>query len=187
MFRPQLNYPARIVGASAAFAVALTVATAVTACSAGGGEQEKKYTVPNTLCGIPQNPDLLDAFLPGGDSVSVKATSPNGGTKRCDVIVDGAVSVRQTETWWSSEESASTVAAAYDKMDDGQVTEDSRYLYSSTGAVGRTTTSCNSPDHPDQSLFAVIQVFTPERSNSDAMKKLISAYTKGLEDSSRCN
>jgi hypothetical protein len=102
------------------------------------------------------------------------------------VIVDGTVSVRQTETWWNSEESASTVAAAYDKMDDGQVTEDNRYLYSSTGAVGRTT-SCNSPDHPDQSLFAVIQVFTPERSNSEAMKKLITAYTKGLEDSSRCN
>ncbi|NUV63721.1 hypothetical protein [Streptomyces sp. CAI-85] len=75
------------------------LATVLTAssCSGGGGEEEaRKYTVPEALCGVPVNPELLDAFLPGGDSLSVKASAPNGGTKRCDVTVEGDVSLRQT-------------------------------------------------------------------------------------------
>ncbi|MCF4140619.1 hypothetical protein L1856_32905 [Streptomyces sp. Tue 6430] len=142
--------------------------------------------MPSALCGISMDPELLDAFLPGGDSISVKPSSPNGGTKRCDLVVDGDVSVRQTRTWWSNGESVSTVAAAYDKMDDGQVTDDNRYLYSGTGAVGKTATSCKSSEHSGQDLYAVIQVFTPDRSDSGAMKKLITAYTKALEDSGEC-
>ncbi|MEV0641335.1 hypothetical protein AB0I77_41720 [Streptomyces sp. NPDC050619] len=164
----------------------LAGALALSACSGGDGEAEKKYTVPSALCGISLDPELLDAFLPGGDSVSVKPSSPNGGTKRCDVIVDGDISVRQVQAWWSNGESASTVAAGYDKMDDGQVTDDDRYLYSGTGSVGKTTTSCKSSDHPDQTLYAVVQVFTPDRSDSGAMKRLITAYTKALEDSDEC-
>ncbi|MEU2286445.1 hypothetical protein ABZ614_31720 [Streptomyces sp. NPDC013178] len=184
MFRLRPNQPARIVRASVT--LALTGALALSACSGGGGEEEKKYTTPSALCGISLDPELLDAFLPGGDSLSVKPSSPNGGTKRCDVSVDGELSVRQIRTWWSNGESASTVAAGYDRMDDGQVTDDGRYLYSGTGAVGKTTASCKSSDHPDQTLFAVIQVFAPDHSDTGAMKKLIAAYTKALEDSGEC-
>ncbi len=186
MFRPRLTHPARAVRASASVAVTLAGALTLSACSGGGGEEEKNYTVPSALCGISLDSKLLDAFLPGGDSISVKPSSPNGGTKRCDVVVDGDIAVRQIQAWWSNGESASTVAAGYDKMDDGQVADDDRYLYSGTGAVGKTTASCKSSDHPDQTLYAVIQVFTPDRSDADAMKTLIAAYTKALEDSGAC-
>jgi hypothetical protein len=186
LIHSRLNHPARLVRASASVAVTLAGALALSACSGGGGE-EKQYTVPSALCGISLDPELFDAFLPGGDSTSVKPSSPNGGTKRCDLIVDGDVSVRQIQAWWSNGESASTVAAAYDKMDDGQVTDDDRYLYSGTGSVGKTTALCKSSDHPDQTLYAVVQVFTPNRSDSGAMKTLITAYTKALEDSGACS
>ncbi|GAA3842158.1 hypothetical protein GCM10022206_95210 [Streptomyces chiangmaiensis] len=186
MFRPWLNQPAQIVRASASVAVVLAGALAVSACSSGGGEEEKRYTIPSAQCGISLDPELLGTFLAGGDSITVKPSSPNGGTKRCDLIVDGRVSVRQIQTWWSNGESVSTVAAAYDKMDDGQVADNNRYLYTGTGAVGKTTTTCKSPDHPDQTLYAVVQVFTPDESDSGAMKKLIRAYTNALEDSSEC-
>jgi hypothetical protein len=166
--------------------VALTLAGALALSACSGGEEEKNYTAPSALCGIPLDPKLLDAFLPGGDSISVKPSSPNGGTKRCDIIIDGDISVRQIQTWWSNGERASTVAAAYDKMEGGQVTADDRYLYSGTGSVGKTTASCKSSDHPDQNLYAVVQVFTPDRSDPDAMKRLITAYTNALEDSDEC-
>ncbi|MFD0509350.1 hypothetical protein ACFQ0G_53590 [Streptomyces chiangmaiensis] len=162
----------------------LAGALALSACSNGGGKEEKKYTVPSAQCGISLDPQLLGAFLPGGDSITVKPSSPNGGTKRCDLIVDGKVSVRQIQTWWSNRESVSTVAAAYDQIDDGQVTDDDRYLYTGTGAVGKT--SCKSPDYPDGDLYAVVQVFTPDQSDSGAMKELITAYTNALEGSSEC-
>ncbi|MEU0119553.1 hypothetical protein ABZ137_39245 [Streptomyces bobili] len=167
--------------------MALAGALAFSACAGGVGELEKKYTTPSAPCGISLPPELLDVFLPGGDSISVKPSAPNGGTKRCELIVDGNVSVRQTQTWWGKGESAATVAAAYDKMDDGQVTDDNRYLYSGTGAVGEATTSCKSPAHPDQTLYAVIQVFTPDRSDMGAMKRLITAYTKALAVSGECS
>ncbi|WP_345571284.1 hypothetical protein [Streptomyces plumbiresistens] len=188
-FRPQPNRPVGIVRSSVSVAAALAAILVLSACSGGGGggEEKRKYAAPSTLCGILLDPELLDAFLPGGDSISVKPSSPNGGTKRCDLIVDGDVSVRQIQAWWSNGESAFTVAAGYEKMDDGQVTDDDRYLYSGTGSVGKTTASCKSPDHPDQTLYAVVQVFTPERSDPAAMKTLITAYTKALEDSGACS
>ncbi|MDH6624211.1 hypothetical protein M2271_002008 [Streptomyces sp. LBL] len=146
-----------------------------------------EYMAPSVLCGISLDPNLLNAFLPNGDSVSVKPSSPNGGTKWCDVIVDDDLAVRQRQTWWGRGERASGVSAGYEKMDDGQATDDGRYIYSGTGPVGKTSASCKSSDHPDQGLYAVVQVFTPDRSDSDAMKKLIMAYTKALEDSTECH
>ncbi|MFF2216713.1 hypothetical protein [Streptomyces antibioticus] len=166
--------------------MALATALTMSACSAGGGEEGKKYTIPDALCGVPMNHELLDAFLPGGDSLSVKASAPNGGTKRCDVTVDGDISLRQTQTWWNNGESASTVGAGYDGMDGGRPTADGRYVYSSAGAVGKTAKSCTSPDHPDQRLFAVIQVFTPDHPATGKMKKLITDYTHALEKSGEC-
>lgn len=186
MFRLRLSRSVRIVPASASIAVSLATALAVSACSVGGGEEGKKYTVPETLCGVPVNPELLDAVLPGGNSLSVKASAPNGGTKRCDVTVDGDISVRQIQAWWNNGESASTVAAGYDGMDGGRPTADGRFVYSGAGAVGKTETSCTSPDHPDQSLFAVIQVFTPDHAAAGKMKKLITDYTHALEKSGEC-
>jgi hypothetical protein len=158
---------------------------ALAAC-ANGGEQEKNYTVPGTLCDVSLDPDLLDPFLPGGNSITVKSSSPSGGTKQCDVIVDGKVTVRGIQTWWSDEESASTVAVAYDKTEGGQKSADDRYLYSGTGGVGQTAASCNSAEHPDQNLYGVVQVFTPDRGDADAMKKLVTSYTRALERSSAC-
>ena len=185
LFRLRSTHSARITRTATSVAVMLAGTLAVSACSGGEGG-EKKYKTPSAFCGISLNPELLDPFLPGGNSISVKPSSPNGGTDRCDLVIDGDVSVRQTQTWWGYGESASTVAAAYARMDDGQVTDDNRYFYSGTGAVGKTTASCKSSDHTDQNLYAVIQVFTHGRSDSGAMKRLITAYTKALEDSDAC-
>ncbi|MFE0739309.1 hypothetical protein, partial [Streptomyces sp. NPDC058855] len=140
------------------------------------GSEEKNYTVPKSLCGVPSDRELLDPFLPGGDSITVKSSSLNGGTKQCDVMIDGDVAVREIQTWWSDGESTATVAKGYDKTDDGQLTDDGQYLYAGTGGVGRTAASCKSAKHPDQDLYGVIQIFTPDREDSDAMKDLIISY-----------
>ncbi|MDO0914600.1 hypothetical protein QQM39_28335 [Streptomyces sp. DT2A-34] len=171
--------------ASTSVSVALAGALVATACSSGGGD-EKNYTVPRTQCGISFNPELLDPFLPGGEVMDVKQSSPNGGTKRCDVIVDGETVVREVQVWWNEGESVTSVAAAYAKMDSGQVVDGDRYFYSGAGGVGKTTDSCKSTEHPGQDLYAVIQVFASGRSDSDAMKNLITSYTKALEGSGEC-
>ncbi|MBZ3910279.1 hypothetical protein [Streptomyces acidiscabies] len=158
----------------------------MSACSNGNGEGEKKYTVPSALCEIKADPKLIDPFLPGGDSLAVKSSNPNGGTKRCDVTVDGKIAVREILVWWGDRETVATVAAAYAKTDDGKVTDDERYLYSGVGAVGKTSEACKSTEHPDQDLYGVVQVFAAGRSDPEAMKELIAAYIQGLEASAEC-
>ncbi|MER5937664.1 hypothetical protein ABT121_10135 [Streptomyces sp. NPDC001928] len=173
-----------LVRASTSISAALAVLV-VTACSSGGGD-EKNYTVPRTQCGISLDPELLDPFLPGGEEIVVKQSSPNGGTKRCDVIIDGETVVREVQAWWNAGESVTAVADACAKMDGGQVTDGDRYFYSSTGGVGKTAEPCKSTEHPAQDLYGVIQVFAPDRADSDAMKNLITSYTKALGGSGEC-
>jgi len=167
-------------------AVASVGVAAVSACSKGDGDDKKNYTVPSALCGIKADPDLVDPFLPGGESVEVKSLTLSGGAKRCDVVVDGKVALREIQTWWSDGETATTVAAAYANTDDGKTTDDGRYLYSGVGAVGKTSADCKSKEHPDQDLYGVVQVFADGRSDPEVMKELIASYIRGLEASAEC-
>ncbi|WP_256727079.1 hypothetical protein [Streptomyces acidiscabies] len=159
---------------------------AVSACSKGNGDDKKNYTVPSALCGIKADPELVDPFLPGGDSIAAKSSTLSGGADRCDVTVDGKVAVREILTWWGDRETVATVAAAYAKTDGGKMTDDERYLYSGVGAVGKTSEACKSTEHPDQDLYGVVQVFTADRSDPEAMKELIASYIRGLEASAEC-
>ncbi|MFR9799759.1 hypothetical protein ACL02U_28265 [Streptomyces sp. MS06] len=141
---------------------------------------------PDSLCGISIESGLLDDFLPGGDSLKVAKSSPNGGTERCDVLVDKDLTVRFTNAWWGDGDDAHHVAAAYAKMENGKLTQDERYVYSGRGAVGKTDKNCKSPEHPDQDLYAIVQVFTADHSDSDAMKQLITTYTSAVNHSAEC-
>ncbi|MEU6811496.1 hypothetical protein ABZ920_21405 [Streptomyces sp. NPDC046831] len=159
---------------------------ALTGCSGGdGGGEERAYDVPGVLCGIPLDPGFVEPFLPGGKTLSTKESAPSGGAKRCDVLVDGDLALRQTRTWWARGESASSVAAGYSGMEGAKVSADARFVHSGTGAVGKTS-SCTSDDHPRQNLYAVIQVLAPDREDPAAMQKLITAFTEAVEESKDC-
>lgn len=167
-------------------AAAIGTMLATSACSADSNESARNYKIPNVLCNIDFDSALISPFLPGGDDIVVDSTSPNGGTERCDVAIDGNTAVRLTRAWWDSKESAATVAAAYDKMKDGRVDEDGHMLYSGTGGVGEVN-SCTSADHPGQVLFAVVQAFTPDHDDPDAMKNLVKAYSTAIGKSDACS
>jgi len=186
MFRLRINQPKWRPGFLAFAAVMSAGVLAVSSCSKGEGGEKKNYTVPSVLCGIKGDPELVDPFLPGGDSVEVKPLTLSGGARRCDVVVDGKVAVREILTWWNDGESATTIAAAYAKTEDGKTTSDGRYLYSGVGAVGKTSAACKSKEHPEQDLYGVVQVFAPDRSDPEVMKELIASYIQGLEASPEC-
>ncbi|MEU5662185.1 hypothetical protein [Streptomyces longwoodensis] len=101
--------------------------------------------------------------------------------------IDGELAIRHVQTWWADGENAATVSEGYDRMEDGQLIDDERYFYSGTGAVGKTSASCKSPEHPEQRLYGVVQVYAPGRSDAKAMKKLVLAYTEALDSSSACH
>ncbi|MGW7266957.1 hypothetical protein [Streptomyces sp. NPDC054842] len=167
--------------------VALTAAAVVGGMALAGCSQEEKreYALPESLCGAPVRPELLEPLLPPGKKVSTRTETPNGGTRRCTIAVDGKVALVAGQIWWDKDEGVSDVAAAHAKVSPGTVTGSGTYLYSSTGAVGRAS-GCETSEHPDQALFTTLQVYAPDRSDKAAMRKLIADYTKSTKKSDAC-
>ncbi|NUK86301.1 hypothetical protein [Streptomyces lunaelactis] len=167
-------------------ATAIALGAALSACSNSKSE-ERKYAVPDSLCGVSVKSDLLSPFLPPGEKISTQKESPSGGTTRCNILVDGKVAVIASRIWWGkgAGDGVIDVAAVHAKVAPGQVSDDEKYLYSGTGSVGKTE-GCADSTHPKQDLFTVIQVFASGRDDEAAMKRLIPAYTKAVEQSDEC-
>jgi hypothetical protein len=64
-------------------------------------------------------------------------------------------------------------------------TDDGLYAYSDQEAFGKAP-RCNNRDHKDQVLYTAILIPGSEHRDADSMKKLISEYTKALEQSPVC-
>ncbi|MFB7194307.1 hypothetical protein [Streptomyces sp. NPDC056240] len=112
--------------------------------------------------------------------------TPNDGTNRRQGLVDGKVALVSSRIWAAQKDSVAQMANSNANTDDGALTDDSHYMYSRTGAVGRVE-DCADPTHPEQALFSVIQVFASDvEGEASTMKQLITAYTKAVGASSDC-
>ncbi|MFF8025201.1 hypothetical protein ACFZDJ_29765 [Streptomyces sp. NPDC007896] len=155
---------------------------ALSGCST---EEVREYALPKSLCGVTVKSDLLSPFLPAGKKISTQQESPNGGTERCKISIDGKVAMIAGQLWWEKGGTVMDVAAVHAQVTPGTVTDDKRYLYSGTGAVGKAE-GCSDSTHPDQYLFTVIQVFAPDLDDAATMKRLIVDYTKQIQEKYKC-
>lgn len=169
-----------------ALSATVVLASGLSACSGDSDDTaERAYTVPASLCGIAVDSALVKAALPGGDSISSALSKPNGGTTRCDVSVDGKAALRLTQAWWRAGDTGASVAQGYAYTDGGTTSEDLRFVYAGKAGVGKVA-SCTSSEHPEQELFAIIQVLDSGIDDQAAMKSLITDYTKAAERSAAC-
>ncbi|CAL9370298.1 hypothetical protein [Streptomyces radiopugnans] len=165
--------------ASAAGALLLCLGT--TACSS----QERNYEIPSALCGTAVSPDLTTPLLPPGDRISSTLSDRVEGVKRCLVDVDGQQVLALSTEWWKKGTSLGKAALVIPNVDpDDKETEDGRYLYSDTGAIGKVT--CPNPRKDDGDLFVAARVNEPGRPDEAAMKKLIAAYAEAVGKSGEC-
>ncbi|WP_406006429.1 hypothetical protein OG440_09665 [Streptomyces sp. NBC_00637] len=162
--------------------ISLAAGTALSGCTSG---EERDYSLPESLCGVPVDPDLLAPFLPPGESVSTRQTTPNGGTERCNVSVDGELALVTGRLWWEKTGSVADVAAVHAQVSKGDVSSGDTFLYSDTGAVGKVQ-GCTDSTHPDQALFTVVQVYASGRGGSSTMKRLITEYTGQVRKGKDC-
>ncbi|MET7412639.1 hypothetical protein [Streptomyces rubiginosohelvolus] len=142
--------------------------------------------MPTSLCGIPVNPALVKAVLPGGDSLASATVKPNGGTVRCNLSVDGKDALSIAQAWWGDRDSATGVAQAYAHTDDGTLSEDERFVHTGRAGVGRTVSSCEVSEHPEQDLYIVVETRDTGVDDPEAIEKLLVAYTKAVEGSPAC-
>ncbi|MFJ3433846.1 hypothetical protein ACIPMU_09860 [Streptomyces cyaneofuscatus] len=167
--------------------LAATVALAATLSACSGDEPPKKaYTVPTSLCGISVDPALVKAALPGGDSLTSATVKPNGGTVRCNLSVDGKEALSLAQTWWTQGQTTATVSQGYADTDNGTVSEDLRFVHTGKAGVGKTVSSCKVSRQPDQDLYTVVQTRDSGIDDPDAIEKLLTAYTKAVEESPAC-
>lgn len=156
-------------------------------CSEGSGGEETNHAAPDSLCGVAVKPSLVSPFLPPGAQVASKRTFPDDGTEQCTLIADkDEVTVIAKQKWWPARDGVFDVAPSSVWRKSRHVVEGDEFLYSGTGAVGKTK-DCSDPKHPDQRLFTIIQSFTPDREDARTMQKLIKAYTKQVEQSKACH
>ncbi|MFJ8920413.1 hypothetical protein ACIREK_13195 [Streptomyces sp. NPDC102415] len=77
------------------------------------------------------------------------------------------------------------VSEGYAGTDDGVLSDDGRFVYTGKAGVGKTS-SCSSSEHPEQDLYAVVQVSDSGIDDQTAMKSLITDYTKEVGQSAAC-
>jgi hypothetical protein len=163
-------------------AAATVVLLGLTACS--GGRESKDYSVPDSLCGARINAELFSPFLPPGKELTTHRSTPATNVTWCRIYVDGESIAQTSQEWWSNM-NVLEFSRGLTLDDPTRRTDDGLYAYSDQEAFGKAP-RCNNRDHKDQVLYTAILIPGSEHRDADSMKKLISEYTKALEQSPVC-
>ncbi|MFC5154842.1 hypothetical protein [Streptomyces amakusaensis] len=171
--------------------VAALLVLPTSACTAPEPEAAKSYTVPNTLCDNPIEPNLLEPALPPGRKISTKETKLIGA-EGCHILVDGVSALSVRKVWRESSTTVLDVSSLWHGGGirlDSKLTKDRRYAWSAKGGVARV--HCPEPKEPkrkhDYTLFATIVIFGDLKAKESETKKLITAYAASVGKSAGCN
>lgn len=165
--------------------VITTGATLLLTLSACSGDQERRdYKIPRSLCGTEIDTAKFSAFLPSGEELTTKASTPTPNAKKCAVSVDGELIAQTSQEWWDNM-SVQEFARGLTLDAQENQSKDGKYVYSGDQAFGKTT-GCTSSKHPSQVLYTAIQFPGSEHRDADSMKEMITAYTKSVQESSSC-
>ncbi|MGA5205771.1 hypothetical protein [Streptomyces variegatus] len=167
----------RAVGASF---FAVTTLLGITACSS----LDTQYKIPRSLCGANVPQSVLESALPKGEKLTEHPES-SGSTKRCRIHVDGKSVLSVSTERWEVETTASDVAQSALGVDpQDRRSNEGRYIYSSTGAVGKI--DCTKANAVRAPMWATVRVTHHEATGAD-MLKLIRAYVKAVGFSPECS
>lgn len=161
----------------------LALSLALGACSS----PTQEYDIPTSLCGTKVSPDVLRPLLPAGENVSFR-TIRGFGARRCYVNVDGKEALAAAVELYEQGSSLDYVATSAIGVEPGdRETADKRYMYSSTGAIGRV--KCVDPSKIDKDtdgeLFTSIRI-EGEPATESQILALITDYTDAMADSAAC-
>ncbi|GEC06383.1 hypothetical protein SSP24_40380 [Streptomyces spinoverrucosus] len=157
-----------------------TFLAALAGCT--GEQTEREYAIPQSACGTRINAEELANFLPPGKKLSIKTTSKSENVVKCAISVDGKLIVQTSQEWWN-DMSVIEFARGMTLENPEHRTDDGKYAYSGYQAFSKMT-DCQ---RKDQVLYAAVQASGSEHRDAEAMKKIITDYTRAVEESRACN
>ncbi|MGA5216698.1 hypothetical protein ACPCAE_11570 [Streptomyces cinereoruber] len=142
--------------------------------------------MPTDLCGVEVPASALEPVLPPGKEISAHPTDPKGtGIARCRLHVDGESVFSASVERWEKGTSARDVAGPAQSVGPGDAqSEDARFVYSTTGAVGRV--GCRAANDAGKSVWATVRT-TRDGTTAEQMKNLITAYAGSAATSGECS
>ncbi|MFI7383041.1 hypothetical protein [Streptomyces sp. NPDC049813] len=155
----------------------------LSACS--GGDSEREYSMPQSLCGTKIDTKELGKFLPAGKKITVTSREGDANTRHCDVHVDSKLAFLTTQSWWESGSTTARFASGQTLDTPDKSAEGGTYLYSGYQAFGAVK-DCRNTKHADQQLFTGLQANDTEERDADAMHRLITSYTQAVQTSGQC-
>ncbi|MER6999493.1 hypothetical protein [Streptomyces sp. NPDC000410] len=134
----------------------------------------------------------MEPMLPPGNELSTQPVSADG-VERCYLDVDGNPAFAASIQWWKGEDATLAWIAKgeigvdpFDKM-----TPDNRYIYSSTGAVGRV--ACPEEKRTGEKVFVSLRTDSGATKSREGgtptesqMEKLIIAFSESVPASGKC-
>lgn len=160
---------------------AALLAASVSACSSSAPERE--YATPGDLCGAKVSRAALEPLLPPGEKITAQSTS-GAGAKRCRLEVDGEVAFSSSVEKRAAGASAQDVAtSAIGVEPTDSASDDGRFVYSKTGAVGRV--ECPASAGPDGSLWVTARATHP--ATAADMLDVVKEYADSVGQGGDCD
>lgn len=163
-------------------AIGVALLPALSACSST--QENPEYTMPDSLCGTKVNEKLFSSFMPPGEKLTTKESSPTPNSTKCAISVDGKIVAQTSQEWWDNM-GVLEFARGMTLDDPANQSKDGMYAYSDDQAFGKTK-ECTASEHKNQVLYTAIQFPGSEHRDADGMKKLITDYTDSVQASSAC-
>ncbi|WP_158839021.1 hypothetical protein [Streptomyces sp. NRRL S-1022] len=167
-----------------AVAVAVTAGLVIVLSGCSDHREKREYAIPSSFCGVSVDRDELAPFMPSGRKVTVQKDVPDSLSSVCRVRVDSRLAVEFKQMWLTSSSTAYFVGGQADSRLDREA-EGGRFLYSGREAFGKTR-HCTHEKLAGSNMFTAVQMQSSGHQDADAMRKLIAAYTKAVENTSIC-
>ncbi|MFH8613461.1 hypothetical protein ACH4E8_00090 [Streptomyces sp. NPDC017979] len=176
----------RLASAKATIATITALGLALSGCSSDE-PSKKSYTVPTTLCGAAVPPEILTAVLPPGKKLRTKLWKSEYNQSTCRVFIDDEPVLAAHYDWRLKENTIFDAAPALMELDRNKdVNPEGTFGYTKKGGI--TKAACPNParsEYKTWQLFAYIITYEDEGTKED-MKNLVTAYGKGMTESSEC-
>ncbi|WP_282089735.1 hypothetical protein [Streptomyces tendae] len=162
---------------------ALASLTLIAGCSNGDEKADRAYAVPSNLCGTSVDSDEVSPFFPAGESITVQKDD-HLGSQICKVVVDKRLILTATQAWVAGGKTTAYFASGQTLEKISLSSNAGKYRFSGNEGFGKAA-DCTHNEH-DQELYTALQFQGSKHNDSDAMKHLITSYTKEVESSSLC-